>query len=583
MDQPEVINPREEKLKWQKMNNMERISYLLTKLMKYVEVVTRRTEHFVKVIASVISSMNPAEYDLTMQNLQYLKECIVAIPGIVTDGIHELANNALKLYSELEKTDAAMEQLISILNNNVYEKLSRISVSASLFIDAQLNRKTALKAYNDYLTHEVESDAIITDYITEMLLAEDVNNAYDFIMQNSAIVNKFTVKLISKLIPMVTGEQRSQLQLLVEKQKDDVIGASKINISGWSGIQALILRYNLTPVTASMTKDKLCAEIASVLGIQPTYDSAKSIMDNLVLSTHGVIMINISNSSPIEFDLRPVASAEYIAENNLMTNPISGLTKTVLARFKTAVMLPVGADTGFSGITPLPTYTISANDKQQYIIVETINGDLYRALGADGGILVPRERITGMIEGISTRYSRYNEIQSESIIKRAVDSHAAETMAEFENSNRDTSGIPAAIVEALTKSFSERADTIRDIGHFRDQAMAADITRGVLLKVFKHVTGTKGRGHIEYLVTFVAKFDHIFSKFMTELERKVDERPIAKRTFTELAKNELKKELISAYRAIIESVASDLDKLKLWENYDTSLKQFAMDKRFLIV
>lgn len=628
VDRVDWTTPLEEERKYARMSNTERITYMLTKIMNQVEVVVRRTSHFVAGMKDIISSMNPQEYAITLQNIEYLRGNIVAIPAIIQSTGFKIADDALRLYVELDKTDSAMEQVISVINNPTYERLSRTSASASIIVDSQLNRDAARRAHANYATERVQDDTIITDYITDMIIASaergdcTYSSIFEFIITHADIVNKFTVKLISKIINVVSDDQRRQLELLVEKQKDEIIGSSRVDISMNSGIDGMITRYGLVPATNNMSMSELIKLLTdgTVLG-EDLAEVART------LNT-GIIVLSIANSSPINFDLRGLIDAKYINENKLTAGKTTGLNKTVLAKYETAELI------GVSAVTPMPLQYYGDNTSTHWHIIESITSGMYRCLGlpetidkisigeipmvalrrvktsssknkksksnparaavpnpaiiidknpqhAHINMRIPRDQIRGLFDGLSTRCCSYNNICGETIVKKAIDKQLIVVADEYELLHKDTSGIAHAIVVALTEQFTKLNPEITSAEHYRVAALARESTQMALLKVFVHTTGTRGRGQDEYMISFVAKFDMIFGRFMRELEQHITI-PSA-RIFQELSARDLHKELVGAYRAAVEVTTRELEKIKLWDNYDTSLKQFTLDKRFIVV
>jgi len=85
------------------------------------------------------------------------------------------------------------------------------------------------------------------------------------------------------------------------------------------------------------------------------------------------------------------------------------------------------------------------------------------------------------------------------------------------------------------------------------------------------------------MISFVARFDTIATAFMRELEHQIGLTMPTARQFKELSKMDLHRELVGAYRAAVHAATHHLEKMAVYDNYDTSLKQFVLDKRFIVV
>ena len=373
VDRVDWTTPLEEERKYARMNNMERIAYMLSKLMNHVEVVVRRASHFVSGMKDIISSMNPVEYKDTLADIEYLKTVMSTIPGMIIGGT-DIAEQAMRLYIELDRVDLAMERVIGVVNNPTYERLSRTSASQSIIVDSQLNRDAARRAHSAYTIERVQDDTIITGYITDIILAATTRgdttytHIFEFIMANADTVNKFTVKLISRVITLLADDQRRQLELLVEKQKDEVVGATRVNITS-SGVTGVVVRYGLLPASSIMTLGSL---LKSLNADAPVELEAASAYFNA--AGIGIIVINISNSSPVNYDLHGLIDAKYIAEHKLTANRLTGLNKIVLAKYETAVMMQ-----GVSNDKPTAIY--GDVTLPHWYVLETIAPDAWRALG----------------------------------------------------------------------------------------------------------------------------------------------------------------------------------------------------------
>jgi len=642
VDRVDWTTPLEEERKWKNMSPMDRISYMLTKLMNHVEVVTRRTSHFVSGIRDIISSMDMQEYNTTLSNIEYLRGCITSIPLMIKSTGLDIAGEALQLYIELDKTDLAMEQIIGVINNPTYERLSRTSASASIIVDSQLNRDAARRAHHNYTVERVQDDSIITEYITDMIMESaskgnvTYGSIFDFIMAHAHVVNKFTVKLISWIITLLPDGQRRQLEMLVEKQKDEIIGSTRVDVSTRAGINGLMVRYGLVPATRLMALDALLAHLVGTHSISDTSAGTSDTFTGTDIAAAGtqldagIVVINIADASPVEFDLHGLIDAGYIAEHKLTAGKLAGLNKTIIAKYKTATMdIPNGA----SKSLPMVIYGDKASPC--WYILETIDGTRYRALGVPRVVSkisigeipmiamnkrgkstkktksssgrtkraeinpsiiidknpihaaidprVPRDQIRGLFEGLSTRCYQYNAICGETIVPRAVDPQLCVIADEYEQYHKDTSGISAALTATLAEQFAKLNPEITSPEHYRAQALVRESTHAALLKVFIHVTGTRGRGQDEYMISFVARFDTIATAFMRELEHQIGLTMPTARQFKELSKMDLHRELVGAYRAAVHAATHHLEKMAVYDNYDTSLKQFVLDKRFIVV
>lgn len=558
---------------------IKKISDLLTERMSYVSIVASKVTKYLDTIQDTITGINAADYKLAMENISSLKESVVSIPQTIKlNDSTNLINEAVTLYENIDVVDAAVHQLIGIFENPTYSKLAMYNMSTTYTVNMQREKNIAYNAFEKYTSKSVIDNEIIINIILDILnLSANSNEIFMFVLNNENIINKFTIKLIGALINVVSGEKHRRLELLVEKQKDTVIKATRIDISAWRGVQGMVVRYGLRPVTKSMP----LSDLFNSMNIK--YNAKHSMEENIkkyVCDGHGIIVINRANASPVEFDLRGIADANYIVSNNLETNPISGLTKKIVDKFQTAKLLPK-TDIGPEIIAKYP------GKLNTWRIIETINGELYRALGHLGNDIVPGDQIVGLLNGISTRCYQYNLIQSNVIITKCLDARAESLVAEYDNNTTEsTSGsIVPTITDKLQKSFEKavKDHPVKNILQFKKLVMDKDTISKTLLEVLKHSTGIYGKGSTEYLVTYLAKFDVILRKFYGEVERQLSLQIINSRMFAENTQDETHKILGGIYKAIVTKSANELDKAKMWSDYDLSLKEYFLEKKQIVV
>jgi hypothetical protein len=553
-----------------------RINIIASDALKY--------EKYIDGVKDIVSSVNP----------EFYKQCIEA-HGQLSSLSVKITNNAKQLdsllgdikildilmgiYNDLFALSSSMEVLISLIQNQNYIKLMLYNMSATYTTSFYHERNTMISNYEKYISVSVDEDSEIFKSIFESLKIKDSpDRILLFVLDNENTVNKFTINLISEVIKYLKGEKRRRVELIVESQKDILLNVSRIKLSKYSGVQSSLVRYGLAPITKSMSLEKLFETL------DYEYKSDKSIEDNFTDFTQekkcGLIVMTSSSMSPVEFNARGLIDHAYVNANDLKTNLQSGLTKKTLERFNTADVLernkPVPKPNEVYGKGPI------------WLVFQTINGSLYRCLGNGTESKISSDKICGLITGLSTRAHHYNKLQSNDIINKCFDSSASSILQDYESMKQsppDPSVIKHSIIYELEKKFKESIEDspISSVADFKTRLIDIPLITEVLLDKLTHTTGVAGKGSTEYLVTYIARFEGTINRFIKELENKYTIMKLKPSIFKELTEDALVSHIISVYLSIITATIDELDKSRVWTDYDISLKEFFLERKEAIV
>lgn len=554
-------------------SNMDLIPKLLKERMHNVLTIATCVEKYMEVVKDIVSGINPAAYVKCIESIAELKTHAEIIPNLVNNDAPSMS----AVYQKIIDLDASIDILMQMLNNETYSKLAFHNMSPTYVMGLRQNKNIALDAFDKYIEMAVIDDEVIFDAVFNSIkLSTNPDSAVAFIVKNENVVNKFMIKLIGAVIKIVTGDRRRRLELIIENQKNIVLGASRKDISKWGGVQGLIVRYNLRPMTASMPLPDLFAQLGLKYNAKLTPD--ENFAANAI--SHGIIVTNISTKSPIEFSLQGLIDMSYISANDMKTNPLSGLTKKIIDRFNTARELPRGGSA-----KPITKYP--AKNKSSWYVFQTINGDLYRIMGKDS-LTVTSDQIHGMLSGLSTRAHMYNELHSSDILSRCFDPKGQLILSLYQDEKQIVSSsgpIKTSIVDQLTIWFEqELKKTIpKSLSELKSMAINVDVITTVLLDLLTHSTGIHGKGSSEYLITYIAKFDSAIWRFIKELERKWNNENMSDRMFKERTGDDLVKYLLTIYTVVVKAAADELDAVRTWTDYDISIKEYFLEHKQAIV
>lgn len=541
-------------------------------------------EKYIDDVKDIVNSVNPDFYKRCIEAHGQLVSISENVNKNAKQLDNELGNKKilsmlLEIYTDLFTLNSAMEILISLIQNQNYIKLMLYNMSATYTTSFYHERNTLINNYEKYISVSVDEDNIIFKKVFESLKIKDSpDQMLPFILDNEATVNKFTINLISEVIKYLKGEKRRRIELIVENQKDILLNATRIKLSKYSGVQSPLVRYGLTPVTKSLSLEKLFG------GMEYDYKSDISTGDNFSNFVQekkcGLIVINADSTSPIEFNVKGLIDSVYVNANDLKTNLQSGLTKKILDRFNTTNVLERGK------LKPKPIEIYGKGPI--WFVIQTINGVLYRCLGHGDETKIPSDKICGLITGLSTRAHQYNKIQSNDIINKCFDSSAGIILQDYESlkqSPPDPSVIKQSIIHELEKKFKESLEEnpISTVTDFKTRLIDVPLITEILLDKLTHTIGVAGKGSTEYLVTYIARFEGTINRFIKELENKYVVMKLKASIFKELTNDALTSHIMSVYKSIITATIDELDKSRVWTDYDISLKEFFLERKEVIV
>lgn len=556
------------------------INKLLRARMEHTKSFAEGSRKYLEIVKDIVRSMNPEEYKHAVDGIATLISLADEISEwTLTGSGKEILQRVADLYEKFIIIDDAITILISVLENPAYAKMALYNMSATYIMNVSREKNHSISEYEAYVEESVATDEKIFELVFEAAgVTTSPEDAFSWIIEHSSVINKFTIKLIGNVIRVISGERRRQLELIIENQKDILLGATRIDMAVWKGAQAMLVRYGLRPITSSETPARLFEQLGA------KYDTKISLDENfktLARNGPGIIYINKSSPSPVEFDLRGLIDVNYITANDLKTNQQSGVTEKIINRFSTAKLLP--RVTGPSAIVKYPP-----KSGNRWYVIESINGELIRLLGRGEDKALGANVICGLIQGVSSRAHNYNSIQTEEILSKCFDPKAKMILQLYED---EKTSLPSAdpIKNSIVTELSEWASKslknhMPENGEaFKRMAVNQQIISEVLLDVLTHSIGIHGLGSSEYMITYISKFDSIIRAFIKELERKWLEENINDRMFSELSPDNLRGNLLGIFTTVIKASIDELDRNKLWTEYDISIKEYFLERKQAIV
>jgi hypothetical protein len=596
--------------------NLEKFLQGRIKHLNFIHVVASK---YFNDIEEIVRGLNPTLHIQCKEAVEFLTHIVSkTIPAQVDESFRAAANNgpppslqeAFEMYEFLGRLDRHLDIILQVLDNAHYLKVLLYNMSASYSINIRESIQRTNRIYELFQKDSAVIDHEMFHRVFEGIKFPTAETAgtptpeLDFIMQHERSVNKFTIALLQYALRQLPGGViRRQLELIVERQKDDLLQATRVVI-GEPGAQGQIVRYGLCPSTRSMPLEDLLTYIqenspsrpkgAIAIGVRSGPESAGP-FDSLATTDAGVVLLTNVNTNAVEFDLRGLIDMQYINANGLKISPVSGLTKKVLMRYDTARKLPTESPSGSAATTSLSNNSGAAPIKiingtaGSFYVIETINGTQYRLLGVAGmsgskisNLLTPRDRIIGLLNGVTTRPSMYNFLQEETILSCCFDPKfpiiSADYIAEktvVENSDK----LKGKIVESMLSEFTSVVDkgALKSPSDFRKRAIGISV-RKILSEELKFRV-PRGRGADEYSLTYISRFEALVSAFVRELERKWEAENIPASAWTNMDAKSLREYFLKTFADVTRSAADSLDRDNSWTEYDKSIKEYFLDKR----
>ncbi len=379
---------------------------------------------------------------------------------------HETLQNFIKQYKDANKVEPdAAWKIAQLAGRELYNELYDV----------------ALKS-----TRELLSDPMAAERFSE------------WILENRRYTNKWIFTCISELISMTRGNKRFKLLRVVEDKKDNVLGSPRIPLNTDSpitrmpaihmdnliqpiirtGAHSIISRCGLVP-TRSMTAREAFQYIHADYH-EATFE--KNIKRVVAEKQRGILFIDLSGAgTAIDFDLSGI-----ISPNADPPEGTRGLNKQVIDFFDTVRVLPV-----IDIRTPRENI-IARSGTNEWYVLETINGELYRWGLYLGEPVIPVSRILSVIKSQPTRAEKYQWLMGEEILRIAINPFSTTMMRAYEDNIIQmasgvgvASSIEDAIYFALSRDVrSAKATTYDGLMHIvRDEEFLSRVIMKELDKV----------------------------------------------------------------------------------------------------
>lgn len=540
-----------------------------------------------------ISGTNPQEYKILSSSLDRSFQSLLVLESFKEVNLGTL----YAAYDSMSNLEADITGYILMFNNQQYSRAALLEMSSGRHSDMRDDINRVIANYNRY--RAMTNDDIF-DHIFKMT-ARAHDSYYGFLYDHHNH-NPFTNELIRRLLPIVVGDRKLFVDGLLAEQKHKIFSPEpqypvRVKTDAMSGHEAVIYRYNLHPVTTSMTLPDLFKLM------KWDWDDGVTDDRNLIKIAffgRNIIMIRRPSATPIEFDFRGVLDNNYTAD--LKIKPMSGLSKKFIARYNTTQLLskedlpkrpamrqeppPNRAIQIYSGQADTKDPHERSVSYLDWYVIETINGTLYRLLSNNDDYTTVGKDLLGLLAGVSLLPTLYNKCHSEWIGRKRGDMFDPTAKlylskyADYSKAVANSEPIKNRVCEKLQSFIVSSAESVRSSRDFfelfNSDAFYTAVVDVITNAVLKNDPFVSRLNSAEYNITLISRTNNIILKFMKAVTRTLSGETLQHRVFSEYVRADIISMLSAQYAKIIKKAADILDADKTWTGEEISLKEFIM-------
>lgn len=427
----------------------------------------------------------------------------------------------VSLVAAVELEDAifqAYNRLVAIVREDTLFDLLGRSISHTKMQIATENRNYVLATWREYAPARAADNKILISNITAEIVARAKDEAVNYVTTRP--LNSITIMIVRRLLN----------SNLPETQKKLLRGAVDVSLRGLFSNKPLIgvgflSRHGLVPATPSLPWDEVTA------GLDVT----------------SYISITYSTGSGLEFDIRGLVDADYIAEHNLETVDGCGLNKKMIARFITTKVLN----------SPRQPWQIKVVGDGPFYVFESIAEGLFRLMRRASDAAPQKISARSIVDGISPRAEEYHRA-----IGLTTPFDRAHRYIMLDMAARE----PYTPSGELYEFINRMQEAVTSTENFRE-VMIEEATR-VFIQTFKHTT-LAALGS-ESMVSYLLRVEPLVEILKERLGAS-----ISRLDLKQLRKEQLRDVVGGLSRAVIEGMIED----KSLVDYDNTFKLVYLQKR----
>lgn len=486
--------------------------------------------------------------------------------------IHYIAIGMSQTYiSELKTKLSGIRSLFSLLN----------TADAEINQSVIENAKVSVLAEVDDDKHPPAAETLLTTILTTHKYPSRGDAT------NISVVNDVILGILSKFKPKNKNNIATLASYSEELKNISLLAGNRINSHNVS-------RFNLIPVS----------------------DYVKDIYEIIPPGSKNVLYLRRHSDNPMQYNILPLLSHAYVAQNDMITSSASGLNKKILKRFSTIKMLSPDSSSDTASAACTDANELNSTSERVYA-VEVMNNTYYRLMyhGIPTKPLaectISKSEAEKIISGASDRADKYAKISSEAILPVCINKNHKRLMVSFQERQFKPNSsfslkeyIVSDFMREFTIEFAKKPAnppqngilSINDIKKIITQTMfkSKQVLRIRMLSYVFNInlpyTADEhpinegiliGRVDHEMLLTFVVKFEATYKEFTREVLGHLNEiisLGAILKTEEESNPQEQTKAILFACKRILEKAVDAMDaKPSRWINTEITLKNVAVE------
>ena len=588
---------------------------------------------YAKYVNEIVMSLNKDEMNSYDVAIKYLIDAAAPVDALIASLDKTILGSAHALYDIYARITYELANIRKVVANPNYSKMAMYNFSGTTLNTIVLTRNQLIELIDNYTEIDVDSDSeLIKHLINKINVGANIKTVLIFLMDTPS-TNRFVVDLVKVAVTHTSGTNRDKLLSIIEREKDKIFSARRVKLP-YGGVQGLVVRCGLVPVTSSMefkqlleiinnvqldapadtitgggtkraiktaktaakytkrqlskdklSKDKLPSDKSTSKDKPKPIDHVTStfmLVDGCIdecfehlakINSMCVLLINKCTPNPIEFNINGLISTEYVEKYDLRARVGSCIDEKVLKRYNTVSELQPGVTA--------PSELQIWGQGDFALVFETINGKLFKLLSNDiNKYVTPTYLLKPFIAGVNNRLLKYNLLHENEILSKYIDPKAGDTLASYqkttaqfpiENALRDAR-------EKLNEAFAEKITSylpksLQEFKEFIDKDKITSILTGVFLKYLPAAQNP------EYAITYIVRFEDGIRAFNKEIDTNMRHAKVTDLSFRERSPNDLRRFLIDSFGDIVRISMDQMQKTKKFDDIEISLKEFYMDNK----
>lgn len=578
--------------------NTNNIKKLLLKRTRIISQIYGQVTDYLPNIQEFIEKFNKDNKQLNESNeliIANIDEAKILIEKIDLNlALLPTLNNLSALFDIFEGTDKLIDDIMSIINSNVYFEPLLYNMSQTFSRDINLKRINLSKLIAEYKRAIVDNEMKMTYKMiyTDIKPLENIAIIATY-MDSLNNVNDLAVYICTRVVKELSDDVDSDmvtrfmnrvehLKTVTLSTDKDVEPVKKIQLENISVLQMLTVKYGLIPITEYLNVGDMFEYL------QQDYNFDKSPQTNMqaLSNTHNVLVIHKYTEKLIQFNILPLISEEYVKKNQLETNPINGLNNRIINRFSTVKIVPGEPTKIPQNVKPIEVYKNTGNN--QWFIIECVSFKHYKLLSTSfEKNTVDTALVDNLLSGLSTRPHNYNKIIEDEVLANINENHRT-IISTYESektsmisTDRIKRDIKKNVIDAFTDLYKEsNIENKSDMRKLFSNNDIIDMLTSALEEELSNLILEKD--DIESTLTFVAQLDILLTKFLREYKVLTAElftsQKIIDMKFKELSGKDLENYVLGWFSDVLNEATETLDTKPIsLVDIELSLKEHAVE------